>query len=82
MPDPINRQAELERAAALARVRRHRARQAGLLPPVPRCEQCGCMVIQEATLPLCSTCWRRTPAGRAAQVERYRAYRARRRSDA
>jgi predicted amidophosphoribosyltransferase len=61
MPDP-----------ALIRVHRHRLRKAGKLPPVPVCPDCGARVLSTKTAPLCSKCWKRTPAGRAADAERKR----------
>lgn len=68
---------ELERAAALARSRRSRMRKAGLLPALPFCPTCGRKVLQETTLPLCKTCWNRTPEGRAAAVQRVQEWRRR-----
>jgi hypothetical protein len=79
MPDSIqsDRLRELERAANRARLRRSRARKAGLLPPLPICPVCGGKVLQEATLPLCRICWRRTPEGKAAAVQRFKEWRSR-----
>lgn len=50
------------------RTRRYRARLAGLPDPdAPQpCPQCGRLVRSRRTAPLCSRCWRRTPAGREA----------------
>ena len=43
---------------------RWRLRQAGVLPPLAPCPDCGCVVRSERTAPLCSRCWRRSPDGR------------------
>lgn len=82
MPDSSHsgRLRELERAAAQARSRRSRMRKAGLLPPIPVCPACGSKVLQEMTLPLCNSCWSRTPEGRAAAVQRVQAWRLRKRT--
>jgi endogenous inhibitor of DNA gyrase (YacG/DUF329 family) len=54
------------------KVRRHRLRQAGKLPPLPTCPECGRAVISTRTAPLCSRCWKLTPEGKAADAERKR----------
>jgi len=59
------------------KTRRHRLRQSGELPALPACPDCGRTVISTRTLPLCSRCWRRSPAGRAADAERKRRVRKR-----
>jgi ribosomal protein L32 len=51
---------------------RHRLRQAGDLPALPACPECGRTVISDRTAPLCSRCWKRSPEGRAADAERKR----------
>lgn len=84
MGDPTrsDRLRQLERASALARTRRSRARKKGLLPLHPLCPACGRKVLQERTLPLCSRCWSRTPEGRAAAVQRVQEWRHRRANQA
>ena len=49
-----------------ARTRRYRLRLAGLPDPSPLlpCPQCGRLVRSTRTAPLCSRCWKRSPAGR------------------
>lgn len=47
-----------------AAMRRLRLRRSGLLPELPACTDCGCQVRSTRTAPLCSRCWRRSPAGR------------------
>jgi hypothetical protein len=59
------------------KTRRHRLRQAGKLPALPTCPDCGCTVVGTRTLPLCSRCWWRSPAGKAADAERKRRQRKR-----
>jgi len=54
------------------KTRRHRLRQAGDLPPLPVCPDCGRSVLSVTTLPLCSRCWRRSPDGLAAEAARKR----------
>lgn len=80
MTEPIrsDRLRQLERAAAQARSRRSRMRKAGLLPPLPLCPACGTKILQQKTLPLCASCWSRTPEARAAAVQRVQAWRRRR----
>jgi len=51
---------------------RHRLRQAGDLPPLPVCPSCGRVVVGTRTLPLCALCWRKSPAGKAADAARKR----------
>jgi predicted amidophosphoribosyltransferase len=46
--------------------RRLRLRRAGLLPPLPTCPDCGRQMRSTRNAPLCSRCWKRTPAGREA----------------
>lgn len=58
------------RLAQRIRTRRHRARLAGLLPPVPTCTTCGHQ--RRSGGSLCATCWRRTPEGKAWNRERMR----------
>lgn len=56
-----------DRAAANERQRRYQQRLAGLLPPVPRCVDCGCQATAadpDEAEPRCSCCWRRTDGGR------------------
>lgn len=53
---------ELTRGAAA--MRRLRLRRAGLLPALPQCTACGRQVRSARTAPVCSRCWRLTPAGR------------------
>ena len=53
-----DRAAELERANAAQRVKRHRMRKAGFLPPLPVCPQCGAKCTNDRWLPLCSLCAR------------------------
>ena len=67
-----------DRAAANERQRRYRQRLAGLLPPVPRCVDCGCRAMgadQDAREPRCRVCWRRTDQGREWNRTRMRAIR-------
>lgn len=47
-----------------AAMRRFRLRRAGLLPALPDCTSCGRQVRSARTAPLCSRCWRLSPAGR------------------
>jgi recombinational DNA repair protein (RecF pathway) len=47
-----------------AAMRRLRLRRAGLLPKLAGCTTCGRQVRSTRTAPLCSHCWRLTPAGR------------------
>jgi ribosomal protein L32 len=49
---------------------RHRLRQAGSLPQLPTCPDCGCSVVGVRSLPLCSQCWKLTPVGREWNRER------------
>jgi hypothetical protein len=56
------------------RVRRHRQRQRGELPPLAVCP-CGCQIRSAKTTPLCSRCWRGSPAGK--EENRLRMQRAR-----
>jgi hypothetical protein len=62
----------MTRQTSREKVRRHRLRQAGDLPALPVCPDCGCTVRNTRTLPLCSRCWRRSPAGKMADAERKR----------
>lgn len=54
------------------RTRRYRARQRGLPDPdaPPPCPECGRQVRSTRTAPLCSRCWKRSPAGREANRQR------------
>ena len=45
-------------------MRRLRLRRAGLLPALPDCPACGRQMRSARTAPLCSRCWRLSPAGR------------------
>ena len=60
------------------RTARWRARLAGLPDPdAPQpCPQCGRLVRSRRTAPLCSRCWKRSPAGKDANRERMRRARA------
>jgi hypothetical protein len=60
-----------------ARTRRYRARLRGLPDPTaPQpCPQCGRMVRSRRTAPLCSRCWRMSPAGRERNRQRMAASR-------
>ncbi len=49
---------------------RHRLRLAGDIPALPTCPQCGRTVISTRTAPLCSRCWKRSPAGKQWNRER------------
>jgi len=69
----------MPRQSSREKVTRYRLRQAGELPPLPVCPDCGRTVISSRTLPLCSRCWWRSPDGRRADAERKR--RKRRRDD-
>ena len=53
---------DLTRGAAA--MRRLRLRRAGLLPGLTTCLDCGRQVRSTRTAPLCSRCWRRSPAGK------------------
>lgn len=55
-----------------ARTRRYRARQRGLPDPAaPQpCLECPRLVRSTRTAPLCSRCWKRSPAGREANRQR------------
>jgi endogenous inhibitor of DNA gyrase (YacG/DUF329 family) len=59
------------------RTARYRLRLAGLPDPAPLqpCPQCGRLVRSTRTAPLCSQCWKRSPAGREANRERMAAAR-------
>jgi endogenous inhibitor of DNA gyrase (YacG/DUF329 family) len=61
-----------------ARTRRYRLRLAGLPDPAaPQpCPECGRLVRSTRTAPLCSQCWKRSPAGREANRQRMAATRA------
>jgi ribosomal protein L32 len=61
------------------KTQRHRLRQAGDLPPLPACPDCGRTVVSTRTLPLCSRCWKLTPAGR--EWNRQRVAKQRKRDD-
>ena len=52
-----DRAKELERRSARERVARYRARKAGLLPPLERCD-CGRKALSDRWGGLCSTCAR------------------------
>ena len=54
------------------RTRRYRARLRGLPDPdAPQpCPDCGRLVRSLLTQPLCSRCWKRSPAGREANRQR------------
>jgi ribosomal protein L32 len=58
---------------------RHRLRLAGEIPALPACPQCGRTVISDRTAPLCSRCWKRSPAAR--EWNRERVARQRKRDD-
>jgi hypothetical protein len=60
-----------------AAMRRLRLRRAGLLPALSDCPTCGCQVRSARTAPLCSRCWRLSPAGREWNRQRMAARRAR-----
>jgi len=62
----------MPRQPSREKVARYRLRQAGDLPPLPVCPECGRSVVSTATLPLCSRCWKRTPEGKKADAERKR----------
>ena len=62
----------MPRQLSREKVARHRLRQAGDLPPLPICPDCGRTVLSATTLPLCSRCWRRSPDGLAAEAARKR----------
>lgn len=59
-----DRAVELQRLKNNQRVKRFRARKAGLLPPLPTCPKCGAKVISDRWLPLCSVCARNTSGER------------------
>ena len=61
------------------RTRRYRARLAGLPDPAaPQpCPQCGRLVRSQRTAPLCSRCWKLSPAGKSETRERMKRLRAR-----
>jgi hypothetical protein len=63
-----------------ARTRRYRLRLRGLPDPsAPQpCIVCGRLVRSQRTAPLCSQCWKRSPAGREANRERMARARAQR----
>lgn len=60
------------------RTRRYRARLRGLPDPAaPQpCPGCGRLVRSRRTAPLCSFCWKRSPAGREVNRQRMAATRA------
>jgi ribosomal protein L32 len=62
----------MPRQPSREKTQRFRLRQAGDLPALPTCPQCGRTVISDRTAPLCSRCWKLTPEGRAADAERKR----------
>lgn len=66
---------DLTRGAAA--MRRLRLRRAGLLPVLPDCAACNCQVRSARTAPLCSRCWRLSPAGREWNRQRMAARRTR-----
>ena len=70
--------------SSTARTRRYRARLRGLPDPdAPQpCTSCGRLVRSSRTAPLCSHCWKRSPAGRLENAVRMAALRARRRVEA
>jgi hypothetical protein len=63
------------------RTRRYRARLRGLPDPdaAQPCPECGRLVRSRRTAPLCSRCWKRSPAGREANRQRMARLRAARR---
>ena len=63
------------------RTARWRARMQGLPDPdAPQpCPECGRLVRSRKTAPLCSICWKRSPAGREANQQRMSHLRASRR---
>ena len=65
--------------SSAARTRRYRLRLAGEPDPAaPQpCPECGRLVRSTRTAPLCSRCWKRSPAGREANRERMAALRRR-----
>jgi hypothetical protein len=65
-------------ATSAARTRRYRARLAGLPDPdAPQpCPLCSRLVRSSRTAPLCSQCWKRSPAGREVNRLRMQARRA------
>jgi endogenous inhibitor of DNA gyrase (YacG/DUF329 family) len=67
-----------------ARTRRYRLRLAGKADPAaPQpCPECGRLVRSTRTAPLCSQCWKRSPAGREANRQRMAATRAAQRQQA
>ena len=64
-----------------AAMRRLRLRRAGLLPALPDCPTCGCQVRSAKAAPLCSRCWRLSPAGREWNRQRMAARRTRKSED-
>lgn len=58
--------------SSAARMRRYRARLRGLPDPTaPQpCTVCSRLVRSRRTAPLCSLCWKRSPAGREANRQR------------
>jgi hypothetical protein len=62
---------------SIERTRRYRLRLAGLPDPdAPQpCPQCGRLVRSIRTAPLCSQCWKRSPAGREQNRQRMAAAR-------
>lgn len=69
--------------SSTARTRRYRLRLRGLPDPdAPQpCTQCGRLVRSARTAPLCSHCWKRSPAGREQNRLRMQALRQRQRAD-
>jgi hypothetical protein len=59
-------------------MRRLRLRRAGLLPELATCTACSRQARSTRTAPLCSRCWRLSPAGREWNRLRMAAARARR----
>lgn len=64
-------------AHGAAAMRRLRLRRAGLLPALPDCSICGRQVRSTRTAPLCTRCWRLSPAGREWNRQRMAARRSR-----
>jgi len=70
MTTPTDREAAIQAALLRKRAeaqRRSRARRAGLLEPLPRC-QCGARCYTDRWLPLCSTCARSAGVDRLGYV--------------
>jgi hypothetical protein len=61
----------MARQTSAEKVTRFRQRQAGLLPALPLC-CCGRQIRSVVTDGLCSRCWKKSPAGQAADALRKR----------